>query len=448
MKSIKSRLTLTSMFLLAGFMVLTAVALERAVEQRALRAEEDTMRSLVYSLLAAIDNDGNGGLILSENRLFEADLFTLQSGLYAVLLDARDRVLWESWSKQDLDLPLATDLPLGQWRFDLINRDESDYFRLGFAIQWPDEQQQLKDYAVVVWQDAAEYRQQMGVFRQTLWMWLLISTGLLLLVTFLVARWGLRPLAEVGEEVKAIEDRRQSGFQRIYPEEIRPLTENLNILLKREQYQRQKYRNAMDDLAHSLKTPLAVIKGLLDRDRLVGDELDTLREQSDRMNQIVGYQLNKASSATGVAISKPVDLVAIVERLLAAMTKVYREKSVRLKLDVADNLRLRMDEGDCLEVIGNLLDNAFKYCSVAVSVTAVLNDSAIELVIEDDGKGIDSSEIDSILTRGSRLDEACEGQGIGLSVVADIAKSYNAELSFGCSASLGGLRVELRMQSA
>ena len=436
------------MVLLAAFMALTSVSLERAVEQRALRAEEDTLQSLVYSLLAAADSDGQGGLVLSENRLFEADLFNLQSGLYAVLLDADYRVLWESWSKQDLNLPLASDLALGQWRFEIINQDDSEYFRLGFAIQWPDEQLQLQDYAIVVWQDAEEYRQQMDFFRQTLWMWLLISTGVLLLVTFLVAWWSLRPLVKVGDEIKAIEDNQQTGFQRNYPQEIRPLTENLNILLKREQYQQQRYRNAMDDLVHSLKTPLAVLKGLLDRDQLAGNELETLREQAERMNQIVGYQLNRATSVTEVAINKPVDLNSILERLLAAMTKVYRDKSVQLQTNIAGNLRLRMDEGDCMEIIGNLLDNAFKYCTAAVSVTATQTESSIELIIEDDGSGIETTEIDSILARGSRLDEACEGQGIGLSVVADIVESYNADLEFTRSTGLGGLRVELRLQAA
>ena len=448
MKSIKSRLTLTSMILLAAFMVLTAIALERAVEQRALRAEEDTLRSLIYSLLATIDNDGQGGLVVAENRLFEGDLFTLQSGLYAVLLDGRDDLIWESWSKQDLALPMETDLILGEWRFDLVNYGSVDFFRLGFAIQWPDENQQLQDYAVIVWQDASGFRAQLENFRQTLWTWLSISTGLLLLVSFLAARWSLRPLAEVGDEIKAIEDERQSEFQRTYPDEIRPLTENLNILLKREQFQRQRYRNAMDDLAHSLKTPLAVIQGMLDRGQVTDSDFATLSEQANRMNQIVGYQLNKASDVAEVRINKPVNLVAIIDRLLIAMAKVYRDKSVRLNRNLSPGLRLRMDEGDCLEVVGNLLDNAFKYCESAVSVTARLDEDSVTVVIEDDGAGVESSEMDSILARGSRLDEVREGQGIGLAVVADIAASYNADLNFKRSVSLGGLSVSLTMPRA
>jgi len=272
---------------------------------------------------------------------------------------------------------------------------------------------------------------------------LLITTLLLLLVMYLVTRWSLRPLQKIGLEVKAIEDHRQSGFEQEYPAEISPLTENLNILLKRESYQRERYRNALDDLAHSLKTPLAVLTGLSDQARLEQEQVETLRDQTDRMNQIVSYQLQKTSSVADVSISKPVDLVVIVEKLLSALEKVYREKMIQIERDLPQTLFLRIDEGDCLEAVGNLLDNAFKYCGRRVSVKALANaDRSISLLIEDDGNGLEENEIDQILNRGTRLDEATEGQGIGLAVVADIVKAYDIRLEFG-RASCGGLRVSL-----
>jgi len=266
---------------------------------------------------------------------------------------------------------------------------------------------------------------------------------------YLVTRWSLRPLQKIGLEVKAIEDNRQSGFEQEYPSEIAPLTENRNILLKREQYQRQRYRNAMDDLAHSLKTPLAVLTGLGDRRHLEQAQLETLREQTSRMNQIVSYQLQKASSVSEMSISKPLDLIAIVKKLLSALEKVYQEKSIRVERKLPPTMSLRMDEGDCLEVVGNLLDNAFKYGKKTISVMAVSDemDGSISLVIEDDGDGLAEREILQMLNRGTRLDEATEGQGIGLAVVADIVESYNIELKFD-RGSLGGLRAILKFQTA
>ena len=449
MKSIKSRLTLVSIVVLVLFMVLTAVALERAVLKRALQAQEDGLQLLIYSLLAAVDRDEGGfGLSVSADRLFEPSLVTRNSGLYALLYDSGKKEIWRSESIT-LSFPAIGDIGLGEWEFDVVEQQSTPYFRLGFALQWPDIENNLRSYQVVVWRNAVEHYEQLSRFRQILWTWLIITTVLLVGVMYLVTRWSLLPLQKVGQEVKAIEDHRQSGFEQEYPSEIEPLTENLNILLKREQYQRQRYRNAMDDLAHSLKTPLAVLTGIGDRALLDQVQIDTLREQTARMNQIVSYQLQKASSDSQVSISKPVELVSIIEKLLSALEKVYQEKSMRVERRLPSTIALRMDEGDCLEVVGNLLDNAFKYGRSRISV--VVQDDELErctnLVIEDDGAGLDNRELEQILNRGTRLDEASEGQGIGLAVVADIVESYNIELGFDRS-SLGGLQATLKFHVA
>jgi two-component system sensor histidine kinase PhoQ len=449
MKSIKSRLTLVSMVVLVVFMVLTAIALERAVVKRALQAEEDGLQLLIYSLLAAIDRDVQGsGLVVSANRLFEPDLVTRNSGLYALLYDRDKREIWRSESIT-IGFPTIDPGEIGEWQFETTQHLATPYFRLGFALQWPDSNDKLRRYDVVVWRNAVDYFEQLHRFRQTLWAWLIVTTLLLLLIMYLVTRWSLRPLQKIGLEVKAIEDHRQTGFEQQYPTEIAPLTENLNILLKREQYQRQRYRNAMDDLAHSLKTPLAVMTGLGDQAQLEPSQIETLREQTERMNQIVSYQLQKATNVSEMSISKPVNLIAIIEKLVSALEKVYREKGVRVERSLPPTMSLRMDEGDCLEIVGNLLDNAFKYGKSRIALTALCDEMSrsLNLVIEDDGEGLTDSEIEKILNRGTRLDEASEGQGIGLAVVADIVQSYNIELDFG-RGKLGGLQVSLKFQTS
>ena len=444
MRSIKSRLTLVSMVVLVIFMVLTAIALERAVVKRALQAEEDGLQLMIYSLLAAVDRDTSGqSITVSADRLFEPDLVIRNSGLYALVYNSDKRVIWRSGSVTT-EFPEIDLIELGEWRFGTLQHQATPYFRLGFALQWPDINNQLQRYEVVVWRNAVDYFEQLNRFRQTLWAWLLITTVLLLLVMYLVTRWSLRPLQKIGLEVKAIEDQQQAGFEQQYPSEIAPLTENLNILLKREQHQRQRYRNALDDLAHSLKTPLAVLTGLGDQARIDPVQLETLREQTERMNQIVSYQLQKTSNVGEVSISKPIDLVRIIEKLVSALEKVYQEKSMRVLSELPRKMMLRIDEGDCLEVVGNLLDNAFKYGNHLIRVQGwVDGDHSARLVIEDDGDGLADDEIEQILNRGTRLDEATEGQGIGLAVVADIVKAYNVTLAFERGQS-GGLRVSLQ----
>lgn len=447
MKSIKSRLTLVSMVVLAVFMVLTAIALEQAVVKRALQAEEDGLQLMIYSLLAAVDQDAGGlSLTVSPNRLFEPGLVTRNSGIYALLYDRRKTEIWRSESIT-VDFPAVGDVDIGKWDFEIVEHQATPYFRLVFAIQWPDINEKLQRYDVVVWRNAVGYFEQLNRFRQTLWAWLIITTILLLLVMYLVTRWSLLPLKKIGLEVKAIEDQQQTGFELDYPDEIAPLTENLNILLSREQYQRQRYRNAMDDLAHSLKTPLAVLTGLGDQAQLEPAQLETLREQTERMNQIVSYQLQKATSVSDIRITRPVDLVTVIDKLLSALEKVYQEKAIAVERRLPPQMLLRMDEGDCLEVVGNLLDNAFKYGSRQISISGwVQDDKTTTLTIEDDGEGLGDSEIRQIMNRGTRLDEATEGQGIGLAVVADIVESYNIELEF-AAAKLGGLAVSLRFQA-
>lgn len=451
MKSIKSRLTFGSMIVLVIFMILTAIALEKAVVKRALQAEEDKLQVMIYSLLAAVGQTGDGlSVTVANERLFESRLMTKDSGLYALVYNEHHDLIWSSRSSNESSswkgFPEVKDIVAGDWQFSAQTFINKRHFRLAFAILWPDANDQLRRYNVVIWQDATDYFQQLDRFRQTLWAWLIITIILLLIVMYLVMMWSLRPLKKVGLEIKAIEDRKQTGFEQSYPKEITPLTDNLNILLSREQYQQQRYRNAMDDLAHSLKTPLAVLHGLTDGESLGGAEVVTMREQTQRMNQIVSYQLQRATNVIGAKINKPINLTTIIEKISSALEKVYQEKGVLFVSNLPDSMLIRMDESDCFEVMGNLLDNAFKYCQDKVVINTVTDSGdEIELIIEDNGKGLNSSEIERILNRGTRLDETNEGQGIGLAVVAEVVKSYNIDLSFNSSA-LGGLKVVLALQ--
>jgi len=220
------------------------------------------------------------------------------------------------------------------------------------------------------------------------------------------------------------------------------LTQNLNILLQREQHQMQRYRNALDDLAHSLKTPLAVLQGLSEKNTFTSEDRHTLEEQNQRMSQIVSYQLQKAATLGGDSIHRPIELNPLVEKTVNALQRVYRDKQIELELAEGEGFSVRMDESDLLEVLGNLLDNACKYGHQQVRVSAMREQSALKLVIEDDGEGLPDSQLDTILQRGARLDQSREGQGIGLAVVSDIVAAYEIDLKFSVSA-LGGLRVDL-----
>ncbi len=439
MKSIKSRMILTNLLVLVGFMILTAVALEQAVEKRMLKAEEDKLLALMYSVLAAVDRDATGlSITVSDARLFENALFDTNSGLYAHLYDKQGEI-WRSLSTQD-SFPEPTDLAPEELRFDQLDYNNNNWFQLAFSIRWPNVHDKLSLYKLVLWKDASEYKEQFSRFRQTLWLWLLVTIALLMVLIWLVMLWSLKPLRQIGEEVNLIENGHKQRFDANYPAEIKPLTQNLNLLLQREQHQMQRYRHALDDLAHSLKTPLAVLRGLTEKTEWSAEERATLKEQNERMNQIVSYQLQKAATVGGELISKPVDLSKLLAKTAQALNKVYRHKPLQIDLQVEEALQIRMDESDLLEILGNLVDNACKYGKSTVRIRSIKTETAIKLLIEDDGKGLEPVQIERIMKRGTRLDQTQEGQGIGLAVVNEIVTAYEIGLEFS-SSQLGGLKV-------
>jgi len=206
-------------------------------------------------------------------------------------------------------------------------------------------------------------------------------------------------------------------------------------------------RATLQDLAHSLKTPLAAMRSLLDG----AGERDALGEQVGRMEEIVRYQLAKPLAGSGATLgAEPVPVEPELGKLADGLQKVYREREVRCDVDVEAGLRFYGDRGDLLELAGNLMENAWKWGESRVRVTATrAGDGAsprrgLVLSVEDDGPGIPDGGESALLERGRRLDESKPGQGIGLSVVVELAEAYRGGVEVGRS-ELGGARVTVRL---
>jgi two-component system sensor histidine kinase PhoQ len=192
-----------------------------------------------------------------------------------------------------------------------------------------------------------------------------------------------------------------------------------------------RYRNTLGDLAHSLKTPLAVLRGLTEGRRDDDGVPGAVAEQVDRMDAIVRYQLQRTVSSGQGLLARPVAIAPAVAKVVRSLDKVYADKGVRVTVDVEEGLRYGCDEGDLLEVVGNLADNAYKWCRKEVAIEAAHDsrDGVLSIAVRDDGDGIAPDRIDAVTRRGVRGDEREPGQGIGLGVVREIVESYGGSLS-------------------
>ncbi|WP_303901232.1 ATP-binding protein [Thiohalomonas denitrificans] len=440
MISLSNRVSLSAAVVLAVFIAATAVALERAFEDSARSATRERLLARLYLIMAATEVDNEGKLQMPE-RLGEPRLNLPGSGLYARIDRTEGEVLWHSVSALGLELPAPPATVKGADQFSHRSRNGEEYFLATLNIEWEAKVGSIP-LTFSVLEDPDAFNQQMTRYRHSLWGWLGAMAFLLLLALAGALVWGLRPLRTVAGEVRAIESGKQRSLQRDYPKEIRRLTDNINALLHHERAQQSRHKNALADLAHSLKTPLAVLRGLGGNERS-----PVIDEQIASMDNIVQYQLQRAATAGRSALATPVAVAPLAERLLASLQKVYRDKAIEVEKQLDSECRFRGDEGDLMELLGNLLDNAWKWARRGIWLRVdggSEHDSLLTMTVEDDGPGIDVNRAEQVLARGMRLDEATPGHGIGLPMVWDIVEAYEGTLAIERS-SHGGARIVVRL---
>jgi two-component system sensor histidine kinase PhoQ len=444
MRSLRARVLLATAIVLIFFVALTSVALEQAFQDTARSAQEERLLGQIYLLMAAAEAE-DAGLVLPID-LAEARFSLPGSGLYGRILDGTGRLVWESASAVGIDVPFEEPLAPGKRLFELREDGEGrPYLVEAFGVRWATGARP-QAYTFAVAEDLDDYHRALAGFRTSLYAWL-GAMALLTLTALLVAmRWGLAPLGRVAEEVAAVESGRQQRVRGDYPEELRALTDNLNALLAHERAQQQRLGNALGDLAHSLKTPLAVLGGALGAGQIDRATEALLEEQIEHMGRIVEYQLHRARTRAGTAagLTTPTPVRQVVDRLVAYLQRVYADKGITVTTEVDPTLVFRGVEGDLMELLGNLLDNAFKWGRRQVRIGAVAGAGGIAIAVEDDGPGIEPGAVERLLARGARGDEAAPGHGIGLAVVRDIAQAYGGAIQIERGV-LGGARVAIQL---
>ncbi len=445
--SLNQRLLAATALILIIFLGLVYLALEQAFVSSVTRTEAERLHSNILLLLAEAQT--TEGVLSMPEQLQEARFNQLDSGLYAYIFNSDGDEIWRSYSAIALrDAPSLMPFKnagVGQDYFGLTEVYGEGFLYASMGVAWeldsgslpskdnrvPPKQQH---YTFSLLESADFFHSELEAFRKNLLLRLLGVGALLLVAQLLVLRLGLLPLKRLSRDVQRVEQGEIQGLGGAYPKELHGLTENLNQLLEHEHKQREQYRNRMTDLAHSLKTPLAIASGaLLDKQQ----DRDLLAEQLQQMDQIVQYQLQRAGRVRPALIQSKQAVSAVIERLESALQKVYSEKQITTQLQLDPNAVCRVDEGDLMELLGNLMDNAFKYCDSCVAVETQSHAKGCSIRIADDGSGIPADRREKIFARGQRLDTQAPGQGIGLAVVNDIANSYSITVSIG-SSDLGG----------
>ncbi len=442
--SLQTRLLVTLAVLLLAAAAIAAWSLESLYRNLGLRSLEDVLDAQVIALISTADIDSDGRLV--PQNLAEPRLATPGSGLYAEILGSRGS--WRSPSALGSGLNLAAEPSPGERYFEHTRlADGTRVIGLSLGIRWEPAEGEAHDFVIRAAQSLEPWYQQIirvrtGLITGSMLLCLLLLGGLAIAL-----RVSLRPLRRLEREIVDIEAGRRESLGTAWPRELTGVTGNLNALLVGERKRLERYRTTLGNLAHSLKTPLAAVRSLIEAGQA---DPAALTPQLDRMQSIVQHQLKRAvfggggTTLTDLAVQEP------LEQLRVALAKVYADKTVRASLTVAAGTAYPIDTGDFMELAGNLMDNACKYCRSAIAVRATPWTAAewrrpgLVLEVEDDGSGIPPAQRSRVLERGARADESVAGQGIGLSVAREIAAAYSGTLEI-AESRLGGARICIRL---
>lgn len=429
---LKLRQGLVSVVLLLLLLPSSYVAIEQAFYKQLLTSAEQKMEVHMYALLAEL-NLQDGKVELNNNSL-APDFYRPDSGLSAYVTDGR-HLLWQSDSSlnQAFQIPEKALIP-AEHQFYAQEQDGVTYQILSIAFLFDSGDSALPLVIHIVQTEEMLLAPHQS-FRSTLLRWFSGIAACLLLLSVLAYYWTTKPLTRLDYEIRQLERGKQDHITGNYPSELSVIKEDLNLLLSSQNRQKQRYRHHLSDLAHALKTPVAVL-----RTSPLAQQPE-LKEQIDRITAMIEHQLKKASSSGQDIWKKQTPVLPLAEKLINALRKIYRDKGCIIELNCPEHIFFRGDETDMMEVLGNLLDNACKASDKQIRVS--ISQNPFTLIVEDDGPGIPVAQRQELFERGTRLDTYSDGHGVGLSIVAELVSSYSGTITI-TDSELGGARFTLK----
>ncbi len=452
MMSITSRLLVAASLVLTVCLGIVGWVLEETYREAVDKAMKERIHNQLYSVIAAVDLGANGRMFMPQN-LPELRFSRPGSGLYGNILSHDGSQHWQSDSALGMEIPYMRDLEQGEVQYKVVRAaNGEELLTISMGLSW-EVNEKKEAFTFSVAENMYDYYQRLGVYRKNLWTWLIGVGVVFLLIQAIILRWSLSPLRKVADDLQAIEQGYKAQLEGQYPKEISGLTANLNAFIRSEREHISRYRNSLSDLAHSLKTPLAILQNEIESNATRSVLKATLSDQVERMGQLVDYQLQKAASSGRTTLAAPISMDTLAQRMVNSIKKVYVDKNIKTVIEVSPDAVFNGDKGDILEMLGNIIDNAFKWANAYIHIEIRSEKDGhyknnklkvLTILVEDDGPGIADVNAREVLLRGVRADEQVQGHGIGLAVVRDLVQLYNGKLELG-RARFGGARVKLTM---
>jgi two-component system sensor histidine kinase PhoQ len=447
--SLSRRLLLSLFVPLVVFLGATMIVLDASFRDVAQRSLHDQLDAQIVALIAAAELQPDGSFEpQGQAPGLETRLSTPGSGLYAQIqsTEAGD-VPWRSGSAAGTFLDFGPPVAAGQKQYFRSQLQGKELEIASRGIAFEDESHVRHNITVSVASTLDRYYEQLWRFRRELFGGFFVLTLALLATLAFILRWVLSPVRRLEKEITAVEGGTRETLGGGYPRELSGVATNLNTLLVGERNRLARYRDSLGNLAHGLKTPLAIMRTALqgvsaEQSRVLGGEID-------RMAGIIDHQLKRAASGGALLGQAPLEIEPLLADLRVAMNKVYSRKDLSISLAIQPNAQFVGDRGDLTELLGNLMDNACKWCKTQVRVHVALDPAAdakqrLKMVIEDDGPGISEADRARVLGRGVRADEKVPGHGLGLAMVRETVDLYGGRLAIEQS-TLGGARISLAL---
>ncbi len=446
-QSLRTRVIASALLVSLVLLPIIGIALKDAFTQQVRENVKDQLNAYFYSILAVTEFEN--GQLLMPDVLLDNQFNLINSGYYALVSNASPKantsseepnILW--FSNSFLGASITSELPtpeVGNAVFDEVTVNQQGHFIFSYTVRFElsatnnDTDISTPSITLHIIRDMQSIEQQQNAFSQTLFTWFLILTGVFLLIQLFWLAWTLRPLAKFSEQLKCVQTGNKEQLSLEHPSELKEVAKQINVLLTNEKQQRTRYRNALDDLAHSLKTPLAVIQSQQDLSRSSIDQID-------KINRTINHQLKRAQTSSNQAWHKGVKMIPVCEKLMRSLKKIYPTIKITLENKADRNVAFMGDENDLTELLGNLLDNACKAAKHNIRLSISKKPSQLDIIIEDDGQGVSTEQQSVIFDRGRRLDSYEHGHGIGLSIVQDLVSSYQGDLTISASELLGGAK--------